>query len=333
MLIILIFIGGIGFALFSNKPEVALALSIATLLSLVLALLALKTDPSTPKPEKAPDNATCEQQLKDVQQQLINQEKLASVGMLAAGIAHEIKNPLNFINNFADMTVELLDELKEEVEGPLQTADEETKVAINSTIEDIVVNCNKINEHGKRAESIIKNMLMQSRASNVDKAPLNVNALLEEYLNLSYHGMRAQNSKANVKIEKNLDPGLPTITVNHQNIGRVFLNIINNGLYAANERAEKENTTFMPTITISSEQDPQDIIVKIKDNGSGIPENIRQKIFEPFFTTKPVGHGTGLGLPICYDIVVKEHGGQLEVNSSPNEFTEFIIKIPKDKSI
>ena len=323
---------------------IGLALCIATFLAVVLMMLALQssypsdatqqieTPISTGQGDGSPTtDLTCEQKLKNTQEELIIQEKLASVGMLAAGIAHEIKNPLNFINNFADMTVELLDELKEEIEKPLQNSDEETKQAVNSTIEDIVVNCKKINEHGKRAESIIKNMLVQARASDVEKAPLDVNALLEEYLNLSYHGMRAQNNKVNVKIEKNLDKNIKAVTVNQQSIGRVFLNIINNGLYAANEKAGKSDGSFMPTISISSEQNAEYVIIKIKDNGDGIPDNIRQKIFEPFFTTKPVGHGTGLGLPICYDIVVKEHSGVLEVNTAPGEFTEFIIKIPKDK--
>ncbi len=314
-----------------------IAFIVALFFAIILMTLALKAsskfvaptqDPS-PLPQDHAKLTLCEQSLKETQTQLMLQEKLASVGMLAAGIAHEIKNPLNFINNFADMTVELLQELKDEIEKPIENADKETKEAINSTIEDIVVNCKKINEHGKRAESIIKNMLIQSRTSEVEKAPLDVNALLEEYLNLSYHGMRAQNNKTNVKIEKNIDQSIKPITVNQQSIGRVFLNIINNGLYAANEKAEKAEPTFMPTISITTLQDEQFVIIKIKDNGNGIPDSVKQKIFEPFFTTKPAGQGTGLGLPICYDIVVKEHNGQLDVNSIPGEFTEFIIKLPK----
>lgn len=314
-----------------------IAFIVALFFAIILMTLALKASSKFVAPTQDPSSLAqdhtkltlCEQNLKETQTQLMLQEKLASVGMLAAGIAHEIKNPLNFINNFADMTVELLQELKDEIEKPIENADKETKEAINSTIEDIVVNCKKINEHGKRAESIIKNMLIQSRTSEVEKAPLDVNALLEEYLNLSYHGMRAQNNKTNVKIEKNIDQSIKPITVNQQSIGRVFLNIINNGLYAANEKAEKAEPTFMPTISITTLQDEQFVIIKIKDNGNGIPDSVKQKIFEPFFTTKPAGQGTGLGLPICYDIVVKEHNGQLDVNSIPGEFTEFIIKLPK----
>ncbi len=350
LLIVLILIGGIGFAVFLQNVLLAIALAIATLLAFILLALALNESPSANEPVSQKEISlnqpetktvlqddhqqliTAEQNLKDVQQQLMIQEKLASVGMLAAGIAHEIKNPLNFINNFADMTVELLDELKEELAKPLQDVDEETKQAVNSTIDDIVINCKKINEHGKRAESIIKNMLIQARTSEVEKAPLDVNALLEEYLNLAYHGMRAQNNKMNVKIEKHLDKNIKPIMADQQSIGRVFLNIINNGLYAANEKAEQLDSSFMPTITIASEQNEKQVIIKIRDNGNGIPENLRKKIFEPFFTTKPAGQGTGLGLPICYDIVVDEHSGSLDVVSTPGEFTEFIIVLPKDKN-
>lgn len=275
-------------------------------------------------------------QVEALQQQLMKQEKLASIGMLTAGIAHEIKNPLNFVNNFSDMTVELVEELKEELDKTqnLETAQKET---IEGIIEDIGTNCKKINEHGKRAESIIKNMLIQTRSSDVDKTPIDVNQLLEEYLNLAYHGLRAQNNKFNAKMEKQLDTTLPKVTASPQSIGRVFLNIINNGLYAANEKADQYtsqllNTIFMPTIAIITTQDENNIIIKIKDNGNGIPEAVRAKIFEPFYTTKPAGQGTGLGLPICYDIVTKEHGGKLEVTSKEGEFSEFIITLPKDKA-
>lgn len=346
ILILLIYISGCGFAFYQQNYVMGIAFIAALVFTLILMAFALNASSGTNNVVEKPivsmsDNkpaqdsqelALCEQNLKDAQQQLVIQEKLASVGLLAAGIAHEIKNPLNFINNFADMTVELLQELKDDIEKPLASADNETKQAVNSTIEDIVVNCKKINEHGKRAESIIKNMLIQARASDVGKAPLDVNSLLEEYLNLSYHGMRAQNNKTNVKIDKELDKTIKPVTADQQSIGRVFLNIINNGLYAANEKAEKIGSSFMPTIGIFTSQDDKYVTVKIKDNGNGIPDSIKQKIFEPFFTTKPVGHGTGLGLPICYDIVVKEHHGVLEVNSVPGEFTEFIIKLPKDTS-
>jgi two-component system, NtrC family, sensor kinase len=276
---------------------------------------------------------TYSKQLLDMQNQIVAQEKMASVGMLTAGIAHEIKNPLNFINNFSDMTVEMLEELRTETSHLPESTPKELIDSIYTTIDDIATNCRKINEHGKRAESIIKNMLIQARSVEGEKSPCNLNSLLEEYLNLAYHGMRAQNNKLNAKIEKKLDPNLPLITVSPQNMGRVFLNIINNGLYATNEKAEnlvEPHPPFMPTITATTEQDEDNVFIKIRDNGNGIPENLRTKIFEPFFTTKPTGKGTGLGLSICYDIVVKEHSGKLEILSEPNEFTEFIIILPKN---
>lgn len=352
LLIILGFIGGIIIAGYQHEIGIAITIAISVLLALILLYLySIHAKPNTHSlsdletqkeqleksinehksqlNKKSEELVKIEENLKDIQQQLILQEKLASVGMLAAGIAHEIKNPLNFINNFSDMTVELMDELKEELVKPLEGVNDETKQTVNSIIEDIVTNCKKINEHGKRAESIIKNMLIQARTSEVEKGPVDINALLEEYLNLSYHGMRAQNNQLNVKIEKHLDKNIKPIIADQQSIGRVFLNIINNGLYAANEKSKNNDSSFMPTITIATEQDDHYIIIKIKDNGNGIPEDLRAKIFEPFFTTKPAGQGTGLGLPICYDIVVTEHSGKLDVVSTPGEFTEFIIMLPK----
>lgn len=267
--------------------------------------------------------------LQDAQQQLISQEKMASIGMLSAGIAHEIKNPLNFINNFSDLTVELLEDLKKELAKVTDVSADVTQ-SIQDIIEDVSNNNKKISQHGKRAESIIKNMLIQARISGVEKTLIDINALLEEYLNLAYHGMRAQNNTLNAKIEINLAPNLPKITASSQGIGRVFLNIINNGLYAANEKVATAHKDFMPTISISTQEDEKNIIIKIKDNGNGIPEDLRVKIFEPFFTTKPVGKGTGLGLPLCNDII-KDHNGKLAINSQMGEFTEFIITLPKDK--
>lgn len=279
-------------------------------------------------------NREYSQQLIDMQDQLIQQEKMASIGALTAGIAHEIKNPLNFINNFADMNITLLEELREENKKLSSIAPQETLESIEGLIEEIATSCKKINEHGKRAESIVRNMLIQARNVEGERINCNINSLLDEYYNLAYHGMRAQNSKFNAKIEKHFDPNLPEIRVSPQSMGRVFLNIINNGLYAANQKHEKLNFShdFIPTITITTLQDEENIIVKIQDNGDGIPEELRQKVFEPFFTTKPAGQGTGLGLPICYDIVVKEHSGKLDILSVPNEFTEFILLLPKNST-
>lgn len=353
LLIVILLISGIFVAYLQHQNGIAIALTTSTILTFVLLYLYSRHNKPLAKPslndlehhkerleksihehksaldKKNEELEQVEQNLKEVQHQLMIQEKMASVGLLAAGIAHEIKNPLNFINNFSDMTVELMDELKEELVKPLESVNDETKQVVNSIIEDIVTNCKKINEHGKRAESIIKNMLIQARTSEVEKSLIDINSLLEEYLNLSYHGMRAQNNQLNIKIEKNLDKTIQPIMADQQSIGRVFLNIINNGLYAANEKSKEKNGDFMPTITILTSQDENNVIIKIKDNGNGIPESIRAKIFEPFFTTKPAGQGTGLGLPICYDIVVTEHSGKLEIESTPGEFTEFIITLPK----
>lgn len=315
----------------------AVAFGLLTLLNTALGFLVAQkiyvNTVSIPAAEKS--TSALEEQLESAKQQLITQERMASIGMLTAGIAHEIKNPLNFVNNFSDMTVELVEELREEL-TKIKSLNATEKEIIEGIIEDIGTNCKKINEHGKRAESIIKNMLIQTRSSNIDKIPIDVNQLVDEYLNLAYHGLRAQNNKFNAKLEKQLDASIPKVTASPQTLGRVFLNIINNGLYAANEKGEQYsakllNTIFMPTISISSSQDDEYVIIKIKDNGNGIKEEVRTKIFEPFFTTKPAGQGTGLGLPICYDIVTKEHGGKLEVNSKEGEYSEFVIMLPKDK--
>lgn len=315
----------------------AVAFGCLTILNTALGfLIAKKIYTNTASSAKEQSHSEIEKQLEAAKQQLITQERMASIGMLTAGIAHEIKNPLNFVNNFSDMTVELVEELREEM-TKAESINATEKEIVEGIIEDIGTNCKKINEHGKRAESIIKNMLIQTRSSNIDKIPIDVNQLVDEYLNLAYHGLRAQNNKFNAKLEKQLDAAIPKVTASPQTIGRVFLNIINNGLYAANEKGEQYsakllNTIFMPTISISSLQDDEYVIIKIKDNGSGIKEEVRAKIFEPFFTTKPAGQGTGLGLPICYDIVTKEHGGKLEVNSKEGEYTEFVIMLPKDKA-
>lgn len=275
-----------------------------------------------------------EQDLIDAQNQIDAQEKLASVGILSAGIAHEIKNPLNFINNFSETTLEIIDELKETLNPVLEKSDPSVKEDVDGLLREVSQNCDKVITHGKRAESIIKNMLIQARTSHVDKEPVDLNALLEEFVNLAYHGMRAQDNQFNAKIEKHLDPKLPILKVSPQSLGRVFLNLINNALYAINEKARSleesgKRGDYMPTITITSSQTDDKVIIKIKDNGEGMSKEIQNKIFERFFTTKPAGHGTGLGLPICYDIVVSEHDGQITVASELHEYTEFTIELPK----
>jgi len=270
--------------------------------------------------------------LQEAQEQLVVQEKMASIGVLTAGIAHEIKNPLNFINNFSDMNAEMLDELKEEI-LQLKNVPDENKEIIEGIIEDIEINCQKVNEHGKRAESTVKNMLLQSRNSDDQAELTDINKLVEEYLNLAYHGMRAQDVNFNVKMVKELDNALPQLTISQQNIGRVILNIINNALYAAYEKKAKIADlpeSFMPTVTVWTKFDNEYVYIGIRDNGIGISEEGQKKVFEPFYTTKPAGLGTGLGLPICHDIVVEDHNGDLKLESKLNEWTEFTIVLPLD---
>ena len=265
--------------------------------------------------------------LKASQAQLIQSEKLASLGELTAGIAHEIQNPLNFVNNFAEVSAEMLDEMHEE----LEKGDTTEAIAIAT---DLKTNLEKINHHGQRASSIVKGMLEHSRASTGVKEPTDLNALADEYLRLAYHGLRAKDSNFNVTMETHFDPDLPKVSVIPQDIGRVLLNLINNAFYAVAERSRSTVVaplagapSYQPTVAISTQKIDNQILIKIKDNGPGIPEAIKDKIFQPFFTTKPTGQGTGLGLSLAYDIVTKGHGGSIEVNSVPNAGTEFIIRL------
>lgn len=271
-------------------------------------------------------SASLLRELNDVKQQLLIQDKMASVGMLTGGIAHEIKNPLNFVNNFSDMSLELITELGEGLESVQLTQDK--KNLIDEILNDLTDNLKKINEHGHRADSIVKHILMQSHSEELTKRDANINKLLDEYLNLAYHGMRAQNSNFNITIKSDYDKSMPLLKIAEQNIGRVFLNIINNGLYAAHERAKNEDETFKPTIEVCTSHSDRWATIKITDNGSGIPKNVKEKIFEPFFTTKPIGVGTGLGLHICHDIIIKQHSGKIDIITEKGKFTTFIIMLP-----
>ena len=271
--------------------------------------------------------------LKITQNQLIQKEKLASLGELTAGIAHEIQNPLNFVNNFAEMSVELAQELKEEID---KTAiPEKDKEYIGEILHDLSQNQQKINHHGKRASSIVKGMLEHSRSASGDRTPTNLNKLADEYLRLSYHGMRAKNSSFNADYELIIDENLPLLNVVPQDIGRVLLNLINNAFYACNERSRSASPLShrSPKVTVStrclSEAEGRTVAeIRVQDNGIGIPDNIKEKIFQPFFTTKPTGEGTGLGLSLSYDIVTKGHNGTLEVESVEGEGATFIVKLP-----
>jgi len=262
--------------------------------------------------------------LESTQSQLIQSEKMASLGELTAGIAHEIQNPLNFVNNFSEVSNELLDEMNTEIaKGNV----EEVKMIAA----DVKQNLEKILHHGKRADSIVKGMLEHSRASSGQKEPTDINALCDEYLRLAYHGLRAKDKSFNAKFETDLDPTLPKINVVPQDMGRLILNLINNAFYAVNEKNKREmadvKTDYVPLVTVSTKKLEGKIEISVKDNGSGIPETIKEKIFQPFFTTKPTGQGTGLGLSLSYDIV-KAHGGELKVETKENEGTVFYIILP-----
>ncbi|MCY7420198.1 MAG: hypothetical protein LH478_00410, partial [Chitinophagaceae bacterium] len=259
-------------------------------------------------------------ELKSTQAQLIQSEKMASLGELTAGIAHEIQNPLNFVNNFSEVNTELIVELKAEVDkGNL----EEVK-AIANVIEE---NEQKINHHGKRADAIVKGMLQHSRANTGKKEPTDINALADEYLRLSYHGLRAKDKDFNALMKTNFDESICKIEVVSQDIGRVLLNFYNNAFYAVNEKKKQMNGTFEPAVEVSTKRVGDKVEISVNDNGIGIPKKVLDKIFQPFFTTKPTGLGTGLGLSLSYDIV-KAHGGEIKVETKEGEGTTFIIHIP-----
>ena len=261
--------------------------------------------------------------LKQTQNQLIQSEKMASLGELTAGIAHEIQNPLNFVNNFSDVSVELIEEMEEE----LQKGDTQEALALAG---DIKQNLEKIAHHGRRADGIVKGMLQHSRASSGQKEPTDINTLADEYLRLAYHGLRAKDKSFNAKMVTEFDGDLPKAAIIGQDVGRVLLNMFTNAFYATQQRQKKEGRDFMPTLSVTTSQDDSNIIIKIKDNGTGIPDEIKDKILQPFFTTKPTGEGTGLGLSLSYDIIVKGHGGSIDINSVEGEFSEFVITLKKD---
>ena len=267
--------------------------------------------------------------LKATQVQIIAQEKLASLGALTAGIAHEIKNPLNFVNNFAELSAELTEELLEELDSQKERLDPESTEYIEEILSDLGQNVKKINEHGKRADNIVRGMLMHSRGQGNERQLTDINALLAEYVNLAYHGMRAKDSSFNITIETHYDSTIGQINIVPQNISRVFLNVINNACYAAHDKKKAVDTDFTPTLSVTTKNLGDKIEIRIRDNGNGIPADIRDKIFNPFFTTKPTGQGTGLGLSISHDIIVGEHQGDIKVATELGEYTEFKLILPR----
>jgi signal transduction histidine kinase len=271
-------------------------------------------------------------ELKAAQAQLIQSEKMASLGELTAGIAHEIQNPLNFVNNFSEVSKELLEEMLEE----LKNGDMEE---VNAITADVIQNLEKILHHGKRADGIVKGMLQHSRTNSGEKEAIDINVLVDEYLRLAYHGLRAKDKSFNASLETNYDDAIGKITVVPQDIGRVVLNLLNNAFHAVIEQKktfEKDLsgfknltglTAYNPTVRITTKKDNNQIEIKVSDNGNGIPNDIIAKIFQPFFTTKPTGQGTGLGLSLSYDII-KAYGGELKVKSNLREGSEFVIQLP-----
>jgi signal transduction histidine kinase len=261
-------------------------------------------------------------QLRTTQTQLVQAEKMASLGELTAGIAHEIQNPLNFVNNFSEVSTELVKEMVQEVD---KGNTDEVKAIAN----DVVQNIEKINHHGQRAADIVKGMLQHSRSSSGVKEPTDINALCDEYLRLSYHGLRAKDKSFNAEFATKFDTALAAINVVPQDIGRVILNLINNAFYAVNERQKNEKDSgYKPRVTLTTKKQADQVVIEVADNGTGMPEQIKEKIFQPFFTTKPTGEGTGLGLSLSYDIVTKGHGGTIEVETTEGIGTKFIISLP-----
>jgi signal transduction histidine kinase len=276
---------------------------------------------------------TALRELKAAQANLIHAEKMASLGQLTAGIAHEIKNPLNFVNNFADLSVELLDELKQTAAPAVESLGEDTRAEIDEIVGMLTSNLEKIGEHGRRADGIVKSMLAHSRGGSGDWQSTDINALAEEALNLAYHGARAQDQNFNITLEREFDPGLAPIEVVPQDVTRVFLNLFGNGFYAADKRWRDARDGFRPVLKVATKDLGDAVEVRVRDNGTGIPPESRDKLFQPFFTTKPTGEGTGLGLSISYDIITQQHGGTIEVDSAFGEFTEFTIRLPRRRQL
>ena len=266
--------------------------------------------------------------LRTAQDRLVQTQKLASLGQLTAGIAHEIKNPLNFINNFSGLSTEMIDELREALADLNVT--EKRRSEITELMDTLRGNLDKVVQHGKRADAIVKNMLLHSREGSGEHRLVDINAIVEESLNLAYHGARAEKQGFNITLERSLDPTAGEADVFPQDITRVLLNLISNGFYAATKRkAEVNGGDYEPTLTAATKNLGDRVEIRIRDNGTGIPPEVKDKLFNPFFTTKPAGEGTGLGLSISHDIVVKQHGGSIEVDTQPGEFTEIRIILPR----
>ena len=268
------------------------------------------------------------EELRTTQDRLVQTQKLASLGQLTAGIAHEIKNPLNFVNNFSGISAELITELQETLADV--SLNEKTRSEITELTDTLRGNLDKVVQHGKRADAIVKNMLLHSREGSGEHRVVEINALIEESLNLAYHGARAEKQGFNITMQRSFDPAAGQADVFPQDITRVLLNLISNGFYAATKRrAEADGDDYEPTLLASTRTLGDRVEIRVRDNGTGIPPEVKEKMFNPFFTTKPAGEGTGLGLSICHDIIVKQHGGSIEVDTQPGEFTEIKVVLPR----
>ena len=265
--------------------------------------------------------------LRTAQDRLVQTEKLASLGQLTAGIAHEIKNPLNFVNNFSALTADLIGELDETL-APV-ALDPKTRLDVSELTQMMKSNLEKVMQHGKRADSIVKNMLLHSRQGSGEHRPVDINAIVDESLNLAYHGARTESPGFNITMHRNFDPAVGMMNGYPQEITRVLLNLISNGFYAATKRKTDAGDGFEPTLTATTMNLGDKVEIRIRDNGTGIPTDVREKIFNAFFTTKPAGEGTGLGLSISHDIIVKQHGGTIDVDTAPGAFTEFRMVLPR----
>jgi len=272
------------------------------------------------------------EELRSTQDRLVQTQKLASLGQLTAGIAHEIKNPLNFVNNFSGLSTELIDELQEALKD--LNINEQRRNEITELTDTLRGNLDKVVQHGKRADAIVKNMLLHSREGSGEHRVVDINSLVEESLNLAWHGARAEKQGFNIMLERSFDPSAGEADVFPQDITRVLLNLISNGFYAATKRkAEVGDSGYEPTLAASTRDLGDHVEIRVRDNGPGIPPEVKEKMFNPFFTTKPAGEGTGLGLSISHDIIVKQHGGSIEVDSQPGEFTEIRVVLPRAAAV
>jgi signal transduction histidine kinase len=267
--------------------------------------------------------------LHETQQQLIMREKLAALGQLTAGVAHEIQNPLNFINNFSELSGELVGEIREIIDETVEKLDAEMRREVGYLFVMLRSNLDKITLHGKRADSIVRNMLQHSRGDSGEIQDCNLNGIVAEAIDFAFHAARVQDPQFNIAIIRDFDPTVGELKLVPQQISRVFVNLMSNAFYALNKRRSTSDATYKPTISITSRRIDNGVELRFRDNGSGIPAHIRENIFTPFFTTKPTGEGTGLGLSLSYDIIVNGHSGGMEVDSVENQFTELTIRLPR----